>query len=75
MSERLRIGTCVQLRDRFLDEAGTRPVVGRIEDVFVRPDWGGRLAYAVLFEHDDPRFPGGGEFGASWLRPIGDAAA
>jgi hypothetical protein len=42
------------------------PYSGTVEDVFERPDWG-ELAYVVMFDHDDPSLPPGGEFSAGML--------
>jgi hypothetical protein len=51
--ERLEVGDVVRVRD-----AG---YVGTVHDVIGRPDWG-ELAYVVMFDHDDPGLPPGGEF-------------
>jgi hypothetical protein len=71
----LRIGDRVRLRDSYLDPEMTRPVTGVVCDVFDRPDWGERwgqtvAAHAVLFDHDDPGFPPGGEFSYGALELI-----
>lgn len=65
------IGDKVQVKDAYLDEAMTRPVVGTVEDVFRRDDWGGRLAFVVMFDHSEPMMPPGGEFPADRLQRVG----
>jgi hypothetical protein len=35
-----------------------------------RPDWGGTTAFVVMFDHDEPMLPPGGEFTADRLTPI-----
>jgi hypothetical protein len=64
------IGGRIRLKDAFLDEALTRPVIGTVEDVYRRPDWGNQVAYVVMFDHDEPRMPPGGEFTANLLVPL-----
>lgn len=67
----LPVGTRVSVKGAYLDEALTRPVLGTVRDAFPRPDWGGLTAYAVMFEHDEPFFPPGGEFTAEMLEVLG----
>ncbi len=70
MTNTLTVGTRVRVKDAYLDEELTRPVVGVIGDVFSRPDWNGADAYVVMFDHDDPRLPPGGEFTADRLGAV-----
>ena len=65
-------GSRVVLRDAFLDEAMTRPVIGIVEYVFHRSDWED-AAFVVMFDHDDPLLPRGGEFSASRLIEVSAA--
>jgi hypothetical protein len=69
------IGRRVRLKGAYLDEAETEPVVGTIEDVIeLRPGTsvGARgLAYVVMFDHNEPMLPPGGEFTADRLELIG----
>jgi hypothetical protein len=67
----LTIGARVTLKDAYLDEAQTRPVTGTVEDMFRRPDWGNATAHVVMFDHDEPMMPPGGEFTADRLVPEG----
>jgi len=63
----MTIGTRVKVKDAYLDEAMTRPVTGTVEDIYQRPDWRNAMAYVVMFDHDEPRMPPGGEFTADVL--------
>lgn len=66
----LAVGDRVRLRDTFLDEECTRPVTGTIADVFSYPDYRhGTDVFVVMFDHDDPGLPPGGEFSANRLAP------
>ncbi|MEX2613027.1 MAG: hypothetical protein WD380_05575 [Gaiellaceae bacterium] len=51
--ERLEVDDVVRVR--------SEGYVGTVRDVIGRPDWG-ELAYVVMFDHDDPGLPPGGEF-------------
>jgi hypothetical protein len=64
------VGMRVKLKDAYLDEAMTRPVTGTIKDMFPRPDWGGAIAHVVMFDHDDPTKPPGGEFTGDCLAAL-----
>jgi hypothetical protein len=61
-------GTRVRIRDTYLDEAMTEPLLGTIEDVFWRPDWQA-FAFVVMFDHGDDRLSPGGEFSGNRLAP------
>jgi hypothetical protein len=63
------VGDRVRVLDAFLDEDCSRPVVGTVEDVCQRPDWSQTVAFVVMFEHDDPMLPPGGEFTGDRLAP------
>jgi len=65
----LTIGTRVRLKNAYLDDALTQPVTGTVRDIFPRPDWGNVMAYCVIFDHDEPMLPPGGEFSANRLVP------
>jgi len=61
------IGDRVAIKDAYLDEALTTPVTGTVEDMYRRPV----MAYVVMFDHDKPRLPPGGEFTGNRLIPEG----
>jgi hypothetical protein len=44
----------------YLDEACTRPVYGTVGDVYQGTD--GFMRFVVMFEHNEPMMPPGGEF-------------
>lgn len=59
------VGNRVAIKNAYLDEACTMPVVGTVEGMSWRPDWQ-QYAYVVIFEHEGPG-PFGGEFSLSCL--------
>lgn len=65
----LAIGTRVAIRDTYLDEALTRPLVGTIRDRLYRDDWGA-ISFVVMFDHDNRMLPPGGEFQAHRLMEV-----
>ena len=67
MNGTLTIGTHVRLKDAYLDDELTKPVTGMVRGMFRRPDWGNEDALCVMFDHDDPMLPPGGEFSAGRL--------
>jgi hypothetical protein len=69
MTAAITTGTRVRLVDAYLDDQLTRPVIGTVEGIFYRPDWG-EDAYVVVFDHDEPKAPPSGEFPARNLRSV-----
>ena len=63
----LEVGTQVRLKDTYLDQACTTPVTGEIKDTIF---YNGSLKYVVMFHHQNPSLPFGGEFTADQL--LGD---
>jgi len=71
----MNAGTRVRVKDIYLDEGLTRPLVGTVADVFSHPDYrNGGDVYVVLFDHDEPALPPGGEFSVDRLEQVLDAA-
>lgn len=64
----MTVGTRVRVKDTYLDQGLTRPLVGTVKDVFSYPDYrNGTDVYVVMFDHDDPTLPPGGEFSRNRL--------
>lgn len=69
--KQVTVGTRVLVRDAYLDEEMTKPVFGTIEDVFSSPEYySGQDVFVVMFEHDHPGLPPGGEFSSNMLVPV-----
>ncbi len=76
-TSRFTVGTRVRLKDTYLDEALTQPVTGTVRDI-QHPDWNNPATYpvttyVVMFDHEDPSLPPGGEFSARTLEALSEA--
>jgi hypothetical protein len=69
MTAALTTGTRVRLVDAYLDDELTRPVIGTVDGIFFRPDWG-EDAYVVVFDDDELKAPPTGEFPARSLQSV-----